>query len=177
MLLFNFIKYLFCFVPSKSVLIYINNNIYLICFFTFQFAVALIGKQGLVIRFLNVDNDNEIHTENPLQISLLAFKCILCLLTILDEDKSADQESLSITEVKENISDTVLRFLFKGLTKSQDEFLYCKVSLLSASSTISILTYLYIWQLKTIMQSSNLKLSKRTTKASLTIIWSNNLTM
>lgn len=63
-------------------------------------------------------------TQNPLQICLIALKCIICLVTA--EEKPME---LSVAlEIKENVSQIVVKFLLKGSTKLQDEYLYCKVS-------------------------------------------------
>ncbi|XP_041979377.1 HEAT repeat-containing protein 6 isoform X1 [Aricia agestis] len=65
---------------------------------------------------------------NPLsgtQIYLMAYKCIISLLTI-DDNKSNEEKSITV-DTKENLVQVVINFLMKGYTKTQDEFMYCKV--------------------------------------------------
>ncbi|CAK1580315.1 unnamed protein product [Parnassius mnemosyne] len=106
---------------------------------THKFAEALIGKQGILINILSVDKSYQLSTHSPFQICLPALKCISCLITTLDENNSMDQQYFSTTDIKGHISEVVIRFLMRGLTKSQDEFLYCKVVI----SALRVLSHLY----------------------------------
>lgn len=92
----------------------------------FQFINELIGKQGLLLNFIDSDKNYSNHS-NGLQICLLALKCIICLLTI-DESKSFEQTEI-LLEIKELVSKIVIKLLLKGQVKSQDESIFCKVSI------------------------------------------------
>ena len=80
---------------------------------------------GLLINLIDPDKNN-LHHSNSLQINLLALKCIACLLTI-DETKSTEQPEI-VLEIKEIVSQIIIRLLMNGLRKSQDESMFCKVS-------------------------------------------------
>lgn len=94
-------------------------------YISLQFTDELMGRQGLLINLIDTERNQILSTQNPLQMRLIALKCIISLLSI-DEMKS-DQINLP-TEIKECISHIVVKFLLKGYVKSQDEYLYCKVS-------------------------------------------------
>lgn len=74
-------------------------------------------------------------TQNTLQICLIALKCITGLVASEDV-KSPDQQDIAL-DIKDNVSQTVVKCLMKGTTKLQDEFLYCKV-------IVFIVTYINI---------------------------------
>lgn len=93
--------------------------------FSFQFTEELLGRQGLLINLIDTDKNQILSTHNPLQICLIALKCIVCLLSI--EETKSEEMNLPV-DVKEYISHIVVKFLLRGYVKSQDEFLYCKVS-------------------------------------------------
>ncbi|CAH0715508.1 unnamed protein product, partial [Brenthis ino] len=101
-----------------------------------KFINELIGKQGLLLNFIDSDKNNSNHS-NGLQICLLALKCIICLLTI-DESKSFEQIEI-LLEIKELVSKIVIKLLLKGQVKSQDESILCKVVI----SALKILSHIY----------------------------------
>lgn len=95
--------------------------------FVFQFTESLIGNQGILLNLLSTDKTHTLSTRNPLQICLIALKCIVSLVSTADEIKTAD---VLAPEVKKLISQTVVGLLMRGSTKSQDDFMYCKVCLI-----------------------------------------------
>lgn len=88
----------------------------------------MIGNQGILLNLLDTDKTHTLSTKNPLQICLIALKCIVSLVSTTDEAKNAE-DNLE-PEVKKRISQVVVNLLMRGSTKSQDDFLYCKVSLI-----------------------------------------------
>lgn len=90
---------------------------------TFQFSASLIGPRGIILSLIDIENSRTLSTQNPLQICLIALKCVICCMS---EDVK-DQTIVVPLEIKEQISLIVVKMLMKGSTKSQDEFLYCKV--------------------------------------------------
>lgn len=97
-------------------------------FLSFQFTEELIGRQGLLMNLIDTDRNQILSTQNPLQLRLIALKCIVCLLSI--EETKSEEINVPI-DIKEYISHIVVKFLLRGYVKSQDEFLYCKVSWLT----------------------------------------------
>ncbi|XP_049873203.1 HEAT repeat-containing protein 6 [Pectinophora gossypiella] len=102
-----------------------------------KFVEELIGSQGLLINLIDIDKGQMLSTQNPLQISLIALKCMVSLI-VMDETKM-DQPTIA-ADIKEHISQIVVKFLLKGSNKSQDEFLYCK-AVISALRVLSQLYY------------------------------------
>ncbi|XP_026735223.1 HEAT repeat-containing protein 6 isoform X1 [Trichoplusia ni] len=100
-----------------------------------KFTEDLIGNQGLLIKLID-PTKSSLSTQNPLQIYLICLKCITSILSTTDEIKN---KVLISNESKEQISQIVTRFLMKGYSKSQDEFLYCKVVI----SGLRVLSQLY----------------------------------
>lgn len=78
-----------------------------------------------MINLIDTDRNQILSTQNPLQIRLIALKCIICLLSV--EETKSEEINVPI-DIKEYISQIVVKFLLKGYIKPQDEFLYCKVS-------------------------------------------------
>ncbi|CAG9786769.1 unnamed protein product [Diatraea saccharalis] len=87
-----------------------------------KFSEELVGPNGILLNFVNVDKSNMLNIQNPLQICLIALKSIISCLNAEDNNIG----TLSI-DLKERISQVVVKLLLKGSVKSQDEFLYCKV--------------------------------------------------
>lgn len=54
----------------------------------------------------------------------MALKCIICIISTPDDSKN---DTNLAPELKELISQIVVKVLLKGYSKSEDEFLYCKV--------------------------------------------------
>lgn len=61
-------------------------------------------------------------------MSLIALKCVVCLVSTTEDSKNIDNNQVIASEVNKKISELVISLLLKGLVKNQDEFLYCKVS-------------------------------------------------
>ncbi|XP_050350439.1 HEAT repeat-containing protein 6 [Nymphalis io] len=101
-----------------------------------KFAMDLIGKEGLLIKMINSDKYGQSH-QNAMQIYLIVLKCIINLLKI-DDNKKAEQADLSL-ELKEDISQLIIKLLMKGFLKSHDESIYCKVII----SALRILSHIY----------------------------------
>ncbi|XP_045773429.1 HEAT repeat-containing protein 6 isoform X1 [Maniola jurtina] len=102
-----------------------------------KFINDLIGKQGFLTKIISGDKSNTLSTQDPLQICLMAIKCVISLLT-MDENKSSIQTDVSI-EVKEEISEIIVNYLMKGCPKSHDESIYCKIVI----SALRVLSHLY----------------------------------
>ncbi|XP_026761719.2 HEAT repeat-containing protein 6 [Galleria mellonella] len=102
-----------------------------------KFIEDLIGLDGVLSNLINIDKSPISSTQNPLPICLLAFKCMSCVITT--EDGKTDQTNLVPLDVKEWISQLVIKFLMKYSIKLQDEFLYCKVII----SALRLLSQLY----------------------------------
>ncbi|KAJ8722117.1 hypothetical protein PYW08_004519 [Mythimna loreyi] len=100
-----------------------------------KFTEELIGNQGLLIR--HIDSTKTVQkSQNSLQIHLIALKCIICIVSTSDDSKN---ETNLAPELKELISEMVVKFLMKGYSKCDDEFLYCKVII----SALRLLSQLY----------------------------------
>lgn len=100
-----------------------------------NFIEDLIGEQGILIRLIDLKT-NLLHIQNSLQIHLLALKCIVCLISAVDDSKI---ESNISPQMKKQISDIVVKFLMRGYSKIHDEFLYCKVVI----TALRVLSQLY----------------------------------
>ncbi|KOB75437.1 putative HEAT repeat containing 6 [Operophtera brumata] len=85
----------------------------------------------------DTEKPHTLSNKNPLQICLIALKCIVSLVSTTDEAKNA--EDILKPEVKKQISQVVVNLLMSGSTKSQDVFLYCKVVI----SALRVLSQLY----------------------------------
>ncbi|XP_046965630.1 HEAT repeat-containing protein 6 isoform X1 [Vanessa cardui] len=101
-----------------------------------MFITDLIGQDGLLIKLINNDKYNQSH-QNTMQIYLIVLKCIINLLKI-DDNKKSEQADVSL-ELKEDISQLIIRLLMKGFIKSHDESIYCKVII----SALRILSHIY----------------------------------
>ncbi|XP_072949286.1 HEAT repeat-containing protein 6 [Epargyreus clarus] len=99
-----------------------------------KFSEELLGEQGILLNIMDVNRSRNLSVHNPLQTCLIALKCIISLTS----DDKTDQTNVT-SEIKEHISDVIVKFLMKGHTKSQDEFLYCKVVI----SALRVLSHLY----------------------------------
>ncbi|KAJ2949139.1 hypothetical protein O0L34_g6080 [Tuta absoluta] len=88
-----------------------------------KFTEDLIGQHGLLTKFIDLEKLNNLSPQNTLQISLIALKCMVSLITL--EENKIDQPTIA-TEVKNHVSQVVVKFLLKGHVKSQDDFLHCK---------------------------------------------------
>ncbi|XP_050679813.1 HEAT repeat-containing protein 6 [Leptidea sinapis] len=104
-----------------------------------EFFIDLIGKKGLLLKFL--DLLEEINTDTCLSIHLMTLKVMLCLITAYEEDKFEGHIS-TIKETKENVSKIILAYLFKTSPKVSDEFKYCKVVI----SAFAVLTFICFTQ-------------------------------
>ncbi|CAB3261513.1 unnamed protein product [Arctia plantaginis] len=100
-----------------------------------KFIEDLIGSRGILFKLLD-ENKSVLTTQNSFQIYLLALKCIIYLITSNEDSKS---ESNITADMKIQISEIIIKFLMKGYSKSQDEFLYCKVVI----SALRVLSQLY----------------------------------
>ncbi|XP_075977882.1 HEAT repeat-containing protein 6 [Anticarsia gemmatalis] len=100
-----------------------------------KFTEDLIGSQGILTTLID-PNRSQLTTQNLLQIYLISFKCIISLISTTDDNKIESNVTL---EMKERISQIVVKFLMKGYSKSHDEFLYCKVVI----SALRVLSQLY----------------------------------
>lgn len=95
-----------------------------------QFTDELIGKNGLLIKYINIENNYYLKSPTFLQLSLIVLKCIVCLLPMDEKDEGEillDGNEITL-DIKEHISLLVVQYLMRGCMKSVDEFLYCKVS-------------------------------------------------
>ncbi|XP_028039412.1 HEAT repeat-containing protein 6-like isoform X2 [Bombyx mandarina] len=101
-----------------------------------KFTDALIGSRGVLIHL--VHDDKYLSTPNSLQICLVAFKCMMCLISAYDDKTLETSHGLSL-EAKEKMSQIAMKFLMKGHNKKTDEFLYCK----AVVSALRILAQLY----------------------------------
>ncbi|KAL4715902.1 hypothetical protein ACJJTC_013202 [Scirpophaga incertulas] len=101
-----------------------------------KFADDMIGPYGVLIKLIDSDRNTN-GTQNPLQICLIALKCIICCVNV--DDNKLSEVSLSIN-IKQQISMIVIKLLMKGYGKSQDEVLYSKV-VISALRVLSNLYY------------------------------------
>ncbi|KAL0838793.1 hypothetical protein ABMA28_016835 [Loxostege sticticalis] len=90
-----------------------------------KFSNSLIGSQGILMNLIDIEKNQTLSTQSPLQICLIALKCIICCISS-EENKTTDETNTVPLEVKEQISSIVVKLLMKGSVKSQDEFLYCK---------------------------------------------------
>ncbi|KAM3965313.1 HEAT repeat-containing protein 6 [Aphomia sociella] len=102
-----------------------------------KFIQELIGCNGVLSNIINIDEIFLINSQNPLQICLIAFKCISCAITT--DDNKTDQVNVVSSELKQWISQLVIKFIMKYSVKLQDEFLYCKVII----SALRVLSQLY----------------------------------
>lgn len=85
------------------------------------------GLDGMLTNLIDIDKSDKLPARNPLQTYLIAFKCISsCIAT--EDSKLIDKF------MKEHISQLVIKLLLKGSVKSQDEFLYCKVNIITLRS-------------------------------------------
>ncbi|KAL0883107.1 hypothetical protein ABMA27_016568 [Loxostege sticticalis] len=103
-----------------------------------KFSNSLIGPQGILMNLIDIEKNQTLSTQSPLQICLIALKCIICCISS-EENKTTDETNTVPLEVKEQISSIVVKLLMKGSVKSQDEFLYCKVVI----AALRVLTQLY----------------------------------
>ncbi|CAH2246737.1 jg8801 [Pararge aegeria aegeria] len=102
-----------------------------------KFINDLMGKQGLLTKIIMGDKSKTLKNQDPLQICLMAFKCVISLLTI-DEDKLNGQSEVNI-EVKEQISQIIIFFLMNGSPRTHDESIYCKILI----SALRVLSHIY----------------------------------
>ncbi|XP_059052046.1 HEAT repeat-containing protein 6 [Achroia grisella] len=102
-----------------------------------KFIEDLLGLDGVLSNLIDIGRSSTVTTQNPLQIYLITFKCISCLVTT--DDNKIDQTKSIPLIVKERISQLVIKFLMEYSMKSRDEFLYCKVVI----SALRILSQLY----------------------------------
>ncbi|KAF9421110.1 hypothetical protein HW555_002822 [Spodoptera exigua] len=94
---------------------------------THKFIKDLIGVQGVLIRLIDSSKYFP-KSQNSLQnIHLMALKCICCVMSIVDEVHKNETEKNISLEIKEHMSSTVVKFLMVGYSKSEDDFLYCKI--------------------------------------------------
>ncbi|XP_047029951.1 HEAT repeat-containing protein 6 [Helicoverpa zea] len=100
-----------------------------------KFTEQLIGNQGILTKLID-STKTELKVQNSLQIPLMVLKCIICIISTTDDGKN---ETIVALALKELISEIVVKFLMKGYSKSQDEFLYCKVVI----SALRVLSQLY----------------------------------
>ncbi|XP_060803157.1 HEAT repeat-containing protein 6 [Amyelois transitella] len=92
----------------------------------------LLGQNGILTNLI----EQSISSQNNLQISLLAFKCISSCITTED---SKTETNISV-DMQQKLSQLTLKFLMKDLCNKGDEFLYCKV-IISALRVLSQLYY------------------------------------
>ncbi|XP_035439500.2 HEAT repeat-containing protein 6 [Spodoptera frugiperda] len=93
---------------------------------THKFTEDLIGIQGVLIRFVDLSRYVP-KSQNSLQIHLMALKCITCVMATIDDIYKTETEKSISLKIKEQISSLVVKFLMTGYSKSQDEYLYCKI--------------------------------------------------
>lgn len=103
-----------------------------------KYTEELIGNRGILIDLLKIEKSS-LSTQNPLQTCLTALKCIISIVSVTEEKGDGDGVKLIAPEVKERISEIVVRLLMRSSVKTHDEFLYCKVVI----SALRVLTQLY----------------------------------
>ncbi|CAH0398322.1 unnamed protein product [Chilo suppressalis] len=101
-----------------------------------QFSEELVGPNGVLTNLIDIDKNNKLSPQNRLQIYLTALKSIIC--SVNTEECGVSDEGIS-TDLKERISQMVVKLLMKGFNKSDDEFLYCKVVI----AALKVLSQLY----------------------------------
>ncbi|XP_028176593.1 HEAT repeat-containing protein 6 [Ostrinia furnacalis] len=103
-----------------------------------KFSNTLIGPQGILLNLIDIEKNQTLSVQSPLQNCLIALKCITCCISA-EDTKANDGTNTVPVEIKEQISTIVVKLLMKGSIKSQDEFLYCKVII----AALRVLTQLY----------------------------------